>query len=100
MKARGTHLRVHFKHCREIGNAIQGLGVTAAKDYLEKVLQYKAAIPFTKYTGGIGRHAVAKQYKAPGDKVGWPQKATKTFVDLLRNLEANAEVCQFSILRV
>ncbi len=91
-KARGTHLRVHFKHCREIGHAIKGLKLSKAKSYLENVLLYKEAIPFTKYTGGIGRHAVGKQYNAPGDKVSWPQKATKTFLDLLRNIESNAEV--------
>ena len=66
--------------------------LSKAKKYLENVLVYKEAIPFTKYTGGIGRHAVGKQYKAPGDKVGWPQKATKTFLDLLTNVESNAEV--------
>jgi large subunit ribosomal protein L17e len=90
-KARGTHLRVHFKHCREIGQAIKGRSIAKARSYLENVLAFKEAIPFTKYTGGIGRHAVAKQYKTPGDKVQWPQKATKTFLDLLRNIESNAE---------
>lgn len=91
-KARGTHLRIHFKQCREIGEAIKGRTIEKARQYLEAVLQFKEAIPFTKYTGGIGRHAVAKQYKTPGDKVSWPQKATRTFLDLLRNVESNAEV--------
>jgi len=91
-KARTSHLRVHFKHCREIAQAIKGKKLTAAKKYLEDVLVYKAAIPFTKYTGGIGRHAQGKNYNAPGDKVSWPQKATKAFLDLLRNVQANAEV--------
>lgn len=90
VKARGTHIRVHFKHCREIAHAIKGLSINKAKAYLENVLQYKDAIPITKYTGGIGRHAVGKQHKAPGDKVSWPQKATKTFLDLLTNLASNA----------
>jgi len=89
-KARGDYVRIHFKHAREIGHAIKGLALSKAKTYLEEVLQYKAAIPFTKYTGGIGRHAQGKLYKAPGDKVGWPQKATKTFLDLLTNVESNA----------
>ncbi len=91
-KARGTHLRIHFKHCREIGEAIKGRTLSNAKSYLENVLQFKEAIPFTKYTGGIGRHSVAKKYKAAGDKVSWPLKATRTFIDLLRNVESNAEV--------
>jgi large subunit ribosomal protein L17e len=90
-KARGTHLRIHFKQCREIGEAIKGRTIEKARKYLEAVLQFKEAIPFTKYTGGIGRHAVAKKYKTPGDKVSWPQKATRTFLDLLRNVESNAE---------
>jgi ribosomal protein uL22 len=89
-KACGTHLRVHFKHCREIGNAIKGRQLKNAQQYLENVLQFKEAIPITKYTGGIGRHAMGKQYNAPGDKVAWPQKATRTFLDLLRNVESNA----------
>lgn len=62
-----------------------------AKAYLERVLQFKDAIPFTKYTGGIGRHAVGKQYKACGDKVSWPQKATKVFLDLLTNIQSNSD---------
>jgi len=91
-KARGTHIRIHFKHAREIGNAIKGLGLNKAKAYLEDVLQYKAAIPFTKYVGGIGRHSQAKVHKTPGDKVAWPQKATKSFLDLLTNVGSNAAV--------
>lgn len=91
-KARGTHIRVHYKHCREIAQAIKGLTVPKAKAYLQNVLLYKDAIPFTKYTGGIGRHAVGKNYNAPGDKVAWPQKATKTFLDLLTNIASNSEV--------
>lgn len=91
--AKGSHLRIHYKHCREIANAIKGLQLAKAKNYLEKVLVYKAAIPFTKYTGGIGRHSAGKLYKAPGDKVAWPQKATRTFLDLLTNISANATVC-------
>lgn len=85
-------MRIHFKHTREIGQAIKGKSVGKAKEYLENVLCYKDAIPFTKYTGGIGRHSVAKKYKACGDKVSFPQKATKTFLDLLTNIQANAEV--------
>ena len=74
-----------------IAAAIKGQKVGKAKAYLENVLKYKEAIPMRKFVGGIGRHAVGKQYKVPGDKVGWPQKATKSFLDLLRNVESNAE---------
>jgi large subunit ribosomal protein L17e len=43
-------------------------------------------------TGGVGRHAQAKLVKAPGDKVRWPQKATKIVLDLVKNAESNATV--------
>merc|ERR1711981_548384 len=39
----------------------------------------------------MGGVAQGKQRNAPGDKCRWPQKATKAFLDLLRNAEANAE---------
>ena len=99
-KARGSHIRVHFKHCREIANAIKGRTLPKAKKYLEDVLLYKEAIPFTKYTGGIGRHSAAKKYKTPGDKVSWPQKATKVFIDLLTNMQSNAEQKSLDVEKV
>lgn len=56
-KARVANKRVHFKHCREIGAAIQGMQLTAAMNYLENVLEKKEAVPFRVFTGGCGRHA-------------------------------------------
>lgn len=91
-KARGSHLRVHFKHCREVTNTIKGMPLATAKKFLEDVQQYKQAVPFTKFTGGIGRHAQLKQMKTPGSKGRWPQKATRIILDLLKNAEANAEM--------
>ena len=91
-KARGSNLRVHFKHCREVTHTIKGMSLTKAKKFLGDVLEYKQAVPFTKFTGGCGRHAQGKLLNAPGDKCKWPQKATKIILDLLKNAEANAEV--------
>jgi len=90
-KSRGSHLRVHFKHCREIAHHIQGMEAGKAKKFLEDVLAFKSIVPFTKYTGGIGRKAMAKQHKSPGDKGRWPIKATVVVKDLLSNAVANAE---------
>ena len=91
-KACGSSLRAHFKQCREVCHAIKGMKVSKSIAYLEDVLQYKQAIPFTKFTGGIGRHAQGKLRNTPGDKVRWPQKATKIVLDLVKNAEANAEM--------
>lgn len=91
-KARGSNLRVHFKHCREVMHTLKGMPLTKAKKFLQDVLDFKQAVPFTKFTGGCGRHAQGKLMKAAGDKCKWPQKATKMVLDLVNNAEANAEV--------
>lgn len=96
-KARGSHLRVHYKHCREIAHYTKGMKVNRALKHLDEVLAFKAVIPFVKYTGGIGRKGMAKQVGkdgakgAPGDKGRWPVKATAVYRDLLKNAVANAE---------
>ena len=90
-KSRGSHLRVHFKHCREIAHYTKGMKVNTAIKHLDDVLAFKAVIPFVKFTGGIGRKAQAKQCKAPGNIGRWPVKAAAVYRDLLRNAVANAE---------
>jgi large subunit ribosomal protein L17e len=90
-KSRGSHLRVHFKHCREIAAHTRGMTVNKALKTLEDVLAFKAVIPFVCFTGGIGRKAMAKQCKSPGNNGRWPVKATAVYRDLLRNAIANAE---------
>lgn len=85
-------LHLSFAISQINSSCFSGLKLKKAQSYLSNVLLYKEAIPIKKYTGGIGRHAAGKQHKAPGDKVAWPQKATKSFLDLLRNIESNAEV--------
>merc|ERR1712176_416555 len=62
-----------------------------AEKFMQDVIDYKDIVPFTKFTGGIGRKAMAKKHKAPGDKGRWPVKATAVVKDLLSNAVANAE---------
>ncbi|KAL7566330.1 hypothetical protein ACA910_015042 [Epithemia clementina (nom. ined.)] len=93
-KARGSHLRVHFKHCREIAHFTNGMNVQKCLKVLDDVLAFKAVIPFVKFTGGIGRKAMAKQCKAPGSKGRWPVKATAVYKNLVKNAIANAEAKQ------
>jgi large subunit ribosomal protein L17e len=72
-------------------HTIQGMQLSKAKSFLKDVTDYKQAVPFTMFTGGVGRHAQLKQVKAPGSKGRWPIKAAKVIMDLLENAEANAE---------
>lgn len=90
-KSRGSHLRVHFKHCREICHHIHGMQAGKALKFMDDVLAFKAVVPFVKFTGGIGRKAQAKQSKSPGNNGRWPVKATAVVKDLLSNAVANAE---------
>jgi len=89
-KSRGSHLRVHYKHCREITHHVKGMKAGKAMKFMEDVLAFKAVVPFVKYTGGIGRKAQAKQSKAPGNCGRWPVKATAVVKDLLSNAISNA----------
>ena len=90
-KAKGSHLRIHFKHCRELTHHICGFTTVKAEKFLNDVLNFTTACPMTKYTGGVGHHAQAKQWKAPGNAGRWPVKAAKVVLDMLRNAKANAE---------
>merc|ERR1719235_1728284 len=45
-KARGSMLRTHFKNTREVAMAIKGMTLPKAQNYLRKVIEHKAAIPF------------------------------------------------------
>ena len=90
-KARGSDLRIHYKSSREIVHTIKGMKLLKAKKYMQDVMAMKQAVPYTMFTGGIGRHAQLKNCKAPGSKGRWPVKATKVIFDLLCNAEANAE---------
>ncbi|OMJ78040.1 hypothetical protein SteCoe_22241 [Stentor coeruleus] len=87
--AKASDLRVHFKNTYEVASSLRGKGLKAAQEYLNNVIEHKDIVPFKKHFGGIGRHGQAKQY---GYNLGrWPEKSCRVFLDLLRNLEANAE---------
>ena len=90
-QARGSYLTVHFKNAREVGRAIKGMPLVKAERYLNDVIAHKQAIAFTRYHGGVGRHAQGHAVKAPGNQCRWPEAACKYFLVLLNNLKANGE---------
>jgi len=100
VKAKGDNLRVHFKQCREVAAAIRGMSLEKAKAYLADVLEHKRAIAFRRYISGCSQHAQGKPMKSPGNSVRWPEKATRHFIDLLENAEANAEVKTLKIAKL
>eukprot|EP00124_Ichthyophonus_hoferi_P005398 Ihof_evm1s772 gene=Ihof_evmTU1s772 len=88
-RARGSHLRVHFKNTSEVANAIKGMNMKKAMAYLEAVQQKKRIIPFRRFKGDVGRKAQCKEFKVCQGR--WPQKSCEFIMNLLKNVESNAE---------
>ncbi|KAJ2156522.1 60S ribosomal protein L17B [Coemansia sp. RSA 552] len=89
-RCRAQDVRVHFKNTVEAANAIKGRSVLNAVTYLKDVQAHKQCVPFRRFHRGIGRTAQAKQFG--GATLGrWPEKSAKCLLELLKNLQANAE---------
>merc|ERR1712138_339629 len=86
-KARGSHLRVHFKNTRETCHAIRGMMLKKAQSYLQHVIEKKEAIPFRRYCGGVGRTAQAKNAGSTNGQARWPKKSAEFVLNLLSNAE-------------
>ncbi|XP_076813534.1 large ribosomal subunit protein uL22-like [Clavelina lepadiformis] len=89
-KARGSDLRVHFKNTRETAQAIKGLHIRKATQYLKDVVAKKRCIPFRRFNGGVGRCAQAKEFKTTQGR--WPVKSATFLLQMLKNAESNADV--------
>lgn len=82
-------LRAHYKNTYETARACKGLNLLKAIEYMERVLEHKAIIPFRKYTGGPGRKAMCKDFGHHNGR--FPEKSIKHVLMLLKNLKSNAE---------
>ena len=86
VKAYGRGLPLSTKVSIEIANFIRGKTVANAKLRLSRVLTHEEAVPFKRFLNGVGHR------KGKGMAAGrFPEKATKAFLELLRQLEANAQ---------
>ena len=84
-RIKGVNMPISFKHSYEISNFLTGMNLSKAKAYLDDVLVLKRAIPFTKFKGDVG-HRPGKM--GPGK---YPFKASKTILQMLKDVEANAQ---------
>ena len=89
-KARGSNLRVSYKNTYSTAMAIKGYSIKKAQNYMKAVIAHTDIVPFRKYTGGVGHKAQAKKYKWHNGR--WPEKSCRYVLDLLVNLESNAEL--------
>merc|ERR1711998_792138 len=86
---RSNDQRVHYKNTYETARACRGLNLLKAIQYMERVLEHKAIIPFRRYTGGPGRHAMCKNFNHHNGR--YPEKSVKQVIALLQNLKSNSE---------
>mmetsp|Transcript_28279 Transcript_28279/g.31415 ORF Transcript_28279/g.31415 Transcript_28279/m.31415 type:complete len:182 (+) Transcript_28279:26-571(+) len=98
-KARASRLRVHFKNTYETARTIKGKTLGDAKRYLHDVLHFRRIVPFRKFTGGPGKHAQNKEHKKHYAGGKWPLKSAKHLLNLLRNVEANAQMKNLDLNR-
>jgi large subunit ribosomal protein L22 len=83
-RAYGRELHISPKHCENIARAIKGMKVKDAKKYLEDVINLKRPIPFKTHN----RERAHKKGMGPG---GYPEKACREILKVIKNAENNAE---------
>lgn len=89
-KAVGVGLPISSKQSREICAKIRGLKVDKAKNFLEEVISFKAAVPYKRYNRSIPHRKVI----GPGR---FPVKACKNILSIVKSAEANAQFKGLSI---
>ena len=78
--------KISHKHAREVANAIKGLSIEKARDYMLSVVAKDRAVPFRRFKNQVGHRS------DPGVMSGrYPEKTATEFLKLLDNLESNAE---------
>jgi large subunit ribosomal protein L22 len=79
-------LGISTKTSIEMSNFLRGKKTDEAKAILERVLKKTQAIPFKRFTDGVGHR------KGAGITSGrFPQKASEAFITLIKQCEANAQ---------
>ena len=89
--ARGRDMGFSTKHAIEICNYLRNKRLQQAKEVLENVIAKKKAIPFKRFTNGVGHK---KGNLAAGR---YPIKASKDILKLLEQAESNASIKGLSI---
>ncbi|MEM3829641.1 MAG: uL22 family ribosomal protein [Conexivisphaerales archaeon] len=82
MKAKVLNARVSLKDLREVLLAVKGKNTKDAESYLKRVLEHKDFIPYKHYPHGH-KHGI---------QAGYPEKAIKEILKLIRQLKANVKI--------
>ncbi|WP_409199559.1 50S ribosomal protein L22 [Methanobrevibacter sp. DSM 116169] len=86
-RAMAKSLKISPKHSVEICNALRGMKVSDAKNYLDEVIAMERAVPFKRHNKKVGHRKGLKGW--PSGR--YPVKAATHILKVLENAEANAE---------
>jgi large subunit ribosomal protein L22 len=84
----GRELDISYKGSNEICYTIKGMMINKALSYLEDVLQFKDHVPYRRYYKGKAHRKTVRKGVKQG---GYPLKATKAVIKLLKGIVSNAE---------
>jgi large subunit ribosomal protein L22 len=87
IRASGREVDVSPKTTREVCRTIKGMFLNDAKQYLEGVKEKRVPVPFRRYKRGGAHRSEINGFHAGG----YPIKAATKVLEVLGNLEANAE---------
>lgn len=83
-RAVGRDLPISTKQAIEVCSSLKGMELGKAQAKLERVIDYKQAIPYKRFTGGAGH----KPGIGPGK---YPIKACSHILKILRSAESNSQ---------
>ncbi len=83
-RARGYELSISPKKTYEVLNAIRGMSLDRAREYLEDVAALRRAVPFRRYNQETAHH----KGTGPGR---FPVKVAQELIKVLDNAKANAD---------
>jgi large subunit ribosomal protein L22 len=86
-KAMLRERQMSHKHSRAIARQLKGKPVSAAREYLEAVIEGERSVPFKQHNSGVGHKSDIDGW----DAGRYPEKASEAFLDLLENAVGNAE---------
>ena len=87
IRASGRELDLSPKAAREVCKTIKGMLLNDAKEYLEGVKEKRLAVAFRRYKRGGGHRSNLEKFHVGS----YPVKAATKVLDVLNNLEANAD---------
>ena len=86
-KAMLRERHMSHKHSKEVAREIKGRTVADAQAYLQDVIDEEQSVPFKSHNSGAGHRSDVEGW----DAGKYPEKVSGEFLDLLENVESNAD---------